>query len=533
MLVPFVLRFILVWQEFSVLVKHSPLLEDDFYYYLNTARNVCAGHGFTADGFTPTTGFQLLHELLCIAVSFIFSSDSVFPFRIMLTLQVLISFGCLVVLMDNLRLLIGEMEALIAGLVFSWWLPVFRHGNNGLETALQILMVLLLFRFSYNYLGSRANSHLVVFALACAASIFVRIDMLAFPAAFIAVAAISALRRNVSARGAITAIAGVSLLSAIALGGSFLFNYSINGHFLPDSGVAVKQLAKEYSKNISGGNLLLIAPRRALSVLLGDQPYDQLFEAIGIPLHPRLEFILVLVLLGILFLIKTRGTYSDVFRKQILLVAVYSVILVSFYALYLPGIWFFSRYLFTVAVLSLIIASPFIKGCFLKLRAKVSRPVLILLILCSSAWYMAAGIERWVHFMVDPSEQFSDADLENKPLSETHVSHIYDIGRWVKFNISPQNRIAMWQNGLAEYVSRRNILHLDGIVNRSAFEAWTTNRLDNYLKDNQIDYLIDFSFFTDIVLRHSQHPAESYKLIGLSIPTSPGSLPVAMYKINR
>ncbi len=529
---PFVLRLILVWQEFRVLVKHSPLLEDDLYYYLNIARNVCSGHGFTADGNTPTTGFQFLHEMLCIVVTFPFSADSLLPFRIMLTLEVLISLGCLIVLMDTIRLFLGKAESLIAGFVFSWWLLVFRHGNNGLETALQILMILVLIRFSYDFFVYRSISRLALFALASAVSILVRIDMLAFPAAFIAVVVISRLRKLLSAREAFTAIAGVTLPVATAVAVYFLFNYSINGHILPDSGVAVKQLTQEYGKNIHGGNLLLSGPRRALSVLLGDQPYNQLLEVLGVPLHPRLEFTAVLVILSVLFFIRKRDTFSHELRYQILLAAIYGVILVSFYSFYLPALWYFSRYLFTVVVLSLLLLAPFIKDLFLRIGTRVSRPVLALLIVSSAVWYTLAGTGRWIHFMLDATEQIPDASLEDRPLSQTHVSHIYDIGRWVKYNVAPPGRIAMWQNGLAEYVSRRNILHLDGIVNRNALDAWTSNRLDEYLKHNQIDYLIDFQFFTDIALRHSQHPAESYRLIGMSAPTSSGSPPVAMYKVN-
>lgn len=533
MLIPFLLRLVLVWQDFPVLIKHSPLLEDDFYYYLNIARSVCDGHGFTADGRTPTTGFQFLHEALCIAVTAPFSPESRYPFRIILSIEVLLSLACLIVLLDMLRTFFGDREALIGGFIFSWWLPVFRHGNNGLETVLQILMILVLVRLCYGVVIRRTPLQLALFGLACGISVLVRIDMLAFPAAFVAVEAIGFLRNKTSAREAGLAIGLVTFFSAAALVGLCLFDYSVNGHLLPDSGIAVKELAVEYIRNFFGGHVLSASPRRALSVLLGDQPYNQLFEVLQIPLHPRLELCGILVIASIYSLVKMRPKPPEAFHWTMGVAVMYSLALVLFYVFYLPAIWYFSRYLFTVAVLSLFILMPFAGELALKVRSRVRPAVFTSLMLLGCVWYMAAGTERWIHFMTDPSEQLSDSELDHRPLSETRVSHIYDIGRWVKFNIPPTMRVAMWQNGLAEYVSRRNILHLDGIVNRYALEAWTNNRLDEYLKDQKVDYLIDFKSFTDIALEHSQHPTEIFTLIGISKSEGPNGTPVALYRVNR
>jgi hypothetical protein len=533
MLVPFVMRFVLVWQKFSVLVKHSPLLEDDFFYYLNIARHVCAGQGLTADGHTPTTGFQWLHQLLCIIVTYFSSADSLLPFRLILTLQVLISIGCLALLMGTIRVLLGEKEAFIGGFVFSWWLPLFRYGNNGLETVLQIFTILLLVRLSYNFFVNRSATNLTLLALACALSPFVRIDMLAFPAAFIAAVVIARGRNILSVREVMKAGVVVASASIVAVCGYFLLNHAINGHLLPDSGVAVKYLANEYRRNGSGGNLFVSGSRRAASVLLGDQPYNQLLEVIKVPLHPRLELIAVPLVMSMFLMFKGWKTFSLGFRFLISTAAIYSAILVLFYSFLVQGIWYFSRYLFTAPMLSLLIMVPFIAALAHSIRDKISRPVFLLLTAVVSLWYTVGGTERWIQFMTGKSEQFSDKQLEGTLLASTAVSHPYDLGRWVRLNIPPESRVAMWQNGLAAYVSGRDILHLDGVVNRNALNAWTSNRMDEYLKDNAIDYLIDFRFFTDIILRHSQHPKESYALIGASAPTSSTSFAIAMYRVRH
>ena len=533
MLAPFVMRLALVWQEFSVLVKHSPLLEDDLFYYLNIARHVCAGQGFTADGHTPTTGFQLFHQLLCIILTYFSPANSLLPFRLILSLQVLIGIACLVMLVRTFRVVLGGKEALIGGIVFSWWLPLFRYGNNGQETILQIFMILLLIRLSYNFFVDRSPQNLTWLALACALSPFVRIDMLAFPAAFIAAVVIARCRNILSVREAMKAVVVVASASIAAVCGYFLLNYSINGHLLPDSGVAVKSLAHEYSRNGSRGNLLVSGSRRAASVLLGDQPYNQLLEVVRVPLHPRLELIAVPVALSILLMCKKWKALPGGYRFLISIASVYGAILVLFYSILVQGIWYFSRYLFTVPVLSLLVTVPFIAALARSTRDKVPRPVFLLLTVVVSLWYMAGQTGRWVQFMTEKPEQFADNQLEHTPLASTAVSHPYDLGRWVRLNIPPESRVAMWQNGMAAFVSGRDILHLDGVVNRNALDAWTSDRMDEYFKENKIDYLIDFRFFTDIVLRHSRHPEESFTFMGASVPTSSNLFAIAMYRVNR
>src|SRR5258706_8088690 len=53
-----------------------PRFEDDAYYYLEIARNVASGHGFTADTLSPTNGFQPLWLWCLVAVAWLTSGDT-------------------------------------------------------------------------------------------------------------------------------------------------------------------------------------------------------------------------------------------------------------------------------------------------------------------------------------------------------------------------------------------------------------------------------------------------------------------------
>src|SRR5262245_6448745 len=53
------------------LARYGPLLLDDGYYYLNIARHLAQGDGFTFDGLHPTNGFHPLWQLLLVPLFWI------------------------------------------------------------------------------------------------------------------------------------------------------------------------------------------------------------------------------------------------------------------------------------------------------------------------------------------------------------------------------------------------------------------------------------------------------------------------------
>ena len=90
-----------------------PRFEDDAYYYLVIARNAASGQGFTADGLSPTNGFQPLWMWLLVPIAWLTSGE---PTRLLAATQLVVvcvfaASGAL--LWDLLRSRLGFLPALL------------------------------------------------------------------------------------------------------------------------------------------------------------------------------------------------------------------------------------------------------------------------------------------------------------------------------------------------------------------------------------------------------------------------------------
>src|SRR5258705_4659295 len=78
------LRLFLAWAPFSYLAGRGPLIDDAFYSF-GIARNLALGHGPTADGIHPTSGFQPLYTFLLVPFYLLFPRDPILPIHLGLT----------------------------------------------------------------------------------------------------------------------------------------------------------------------------------------------------------------------------------------------------------------------------------------------------------------------------------------------------------------------------------------------------------------------------------------------------------------
>ncbi len=125
----------------------APLTEDG-YYALSVARHVALGHGFTADGQSPTNGFHPLWVMLLAPLYWLFGSDRVGVLRAVLLTSTAIWIAFAWLLGARARDLArglglaGEASGEITRLVVLSSVPLFLQFHNGLETGLALLAIL-------------------------------------------------------------------------------------------------------------------------------------------------------------------------------------------------------------------------------------------------------------------------------------------------------------------------------------------------------------------------------------------------------
>lgn len=514
-LLPFLLRFVLVWTDFERLVKASPLLEDDYFYCLNIARNVTLGNGFSADGETATTGFQWLHQGVCIAATVPFDARSTVPFRIVLTFQVLVSLACAGLLYRFLRDVWSPMEAGIGVFLFAWWVPLFRYGNNGLETVFLLLLLLSLIHAFTQFLRSPASSGSWRLPALSALLVLARIDMVCAGAATALVIAFFTRRipgEALRIRKTALLTAGGTIIALLLILG---LNTAVNGHALPDSGAAVGDLARLYSGTFSAPLGILEVGRAAAAALIGDYPLAQLLRLTGLPARMVLGLTGLCVGAGLVWTVLRERKGPAGLRPALVVGGFIGVALFVFYTGYLPAYWFLGRYLFPFTFLLLMFTLPALARAVAAMR-QWSRTVTLVALVACAALYVVPGLQRWEGWMFDPVTPEGPEIAPGIPLSGSQVCHNYDIARWMAVNLEPDARVAMWQGGLVAYLASQRILHLDGVVNRPARDAWKAQRLERYLRDSRAGYLIDFRSLASLAISRCDNPGAVFRPMGAS-----------------
>ncbi|MFN0156960.1 MAG: hypothetical protein ACKVRP_02685 [Bacteroidota bacterium] len=527
--IPFIARLILVWQDFERLVKSSPLLEDDFFYCLNIARNVVVGNGFSADGETPTTGFQWLHELLCVGITALSGSESDLPFRILLTLQVLISFVGVWLLRRLLLQVSAEMEANVAAIMFAWWLPLLRYGNNGLETVLAIVLLLWFLNEVMAFCNGTSHRGTPFLGFLAGACVLARIDLVAAGVAGFAVMLFHFIKTQERRSAFATAMLWVGAGTAGGLGVVMAANMTINGHPIPDSGVAVQELAKLYAEQFGYSVGIIPALTRASGALLADHPFAQLLGAMGMGGWMGNTVVLVALIAATVWLFRNQ-IRTQRLTSLFVFALVIGVLLIGLYTLVAPAYWFMGRYLFPISVLLLVLSIFPLTNVLRRILAwnKFVGGIIPAILLL---FYGNAFFERWSGFMFDPIEHVSDDMLTSGVIEETPVCHNYDIARWIALNSTPDTRIAMWQGGLVSYMVQPFILHLDGVVNRSGLESWKSGRVHEYLVSQRIESFVDFESVAQLALGRSG--AEASGIIKLGTTRCAEGTRVVVYSITE
>jgi hypothetical protein len=162
---------------------HLLVLEDDAWMVVAIARNFALGHGISADGVTPTNGFQPLYPLTLGALPYLIAPNALdVGFSANLIICALLNTLALWPLWWLARRFGGEVGGLLAVALFALNPFLIRVSVNGMETSLGLLLLLLLFMAFYR-LDLRRASHVLALALLTALATLARLDAsLAFAA---------------------------------------------------------------------------------------------------------------------------------------------------------------------------------------------------------------------------------------------------------------------------------------------------------------------------------------------------------------
>ena len=463
------------------------VFSDDAFYYFKIAKNITIGAGCTFDGIAPTNGFHPLWMLYNVLVYRLANGELLTPLIVILVTGGLLAFASLALIYRLVDRFVAPGLGSIAVAVAL--LPILLTAMiNGLETGLQIVLVLLFVYFCYrerwldpSVQGRRAI--LIGFFLGIVT--LSRLDSVFLMASVLCLTLLAAVFHWVDLKSAVRRIVTICAGFALAMTPYLAWNRIVFGRFMPLSG-RVKS------------------------------SFPALRSPLNLRSDVRIGAMMIAVLIVLVVFVSAVRSYRDRDSKKIatsplVMLAITSILHFTHIFLFMSwGVywWHFVLYGITIALalprsFYLVVESRKRLSCILQIA--------VILPLITAAVYLKINevqIKRRQH------EGWMQAAL------------------WVRENTEPDTVIAILDAGLFGYYSERNVINLDGKANGHEYYKHIQNGdVTGYLKIADVDYIanvrVDYSAgFTKIIVRRPNKRSIILKMMeewevyrGLPIPS--------------
>lgn len=426
---------------------------DDACYFARIADNAARGHGFTFDQINPTNGYQPLWLYLLIPIHRLPLSLEARFFAGLLLQCVLLTVAAFL-LYGTLARLVRRSLLLVSAAVFS--ALVFLPAINGMETAVQILLIVSLFVFGYRAKVFERPGTLrsLAFGGLVGMMLLARLDTVFLAIALGGALLVRALGGGVERRSRFAHLGLIVLGAALVVSPYLAYNVIGFGAIVPISGQIKSsfphaQLHASALDRFGVRGLIHIGLAMAFSVwyLL------RLIHRRGGPFEQR--FLLAAALIGSVALL-LHAAHTLLFMKW--------------------GVfrWHFMWYALVTSVVMLeplgaLLASP-------PLRSRIWLPTALGVIL------IVAGLGEVVR-----------KEGTHNTYDWLHGS--YDAARWARTNVPKDAVMAMHDAGVFGYFSGRRVVNLDGVVNTMGYQdTLRDGHWSDYLKSRGVQYIVKHDF---------------------------------------
>ena len=511
------LRLLIAWAPFSYLAARGPLIDDAF-YSLGIARNLAGGHGLTADGVHPTSGFQPLYTFLLVPFYFFSGGDPILPIHSALTLLALAGTATGWFLFRITRRLAGAGAALFSLTLWTFSPYFLTQGMNGLETGLFGLFFAAALDLHLGAVGSDSGvRRLALLGVVLAGLVLARVDGLIL----CAVLFLDLWRdRSPFDRRLVRAGTILSITALLALP-YFIFLRLRFGSFLPESGAATRFISLCY------GTLFVSNPQ-ALSYFPPEQaPWSYYAASLGkaaeslaaepllfpaslpVALLARISetwptaagaagFLALLANLLLLFHFARHAPLASRFRDYARIALATALLWLPAYAFGGLGQWWFARYFFPLFILMLPLSGFAFRRIGETLAAfRGMRP--------ASYAALALGLQILLF-----ASQVPGAFFTHRP--NLNVSSFLRMASILDQTIPPEATAGAFQSGTLSYFSDRTVINLDGVVNAAALEALKERRMAEYVRSEGIQAVIDYPLILHALLVRRSPAGEARRL---------------------
>jgi hypothetical protein len=422
---------------------------DDSSYYLTMARNLADGHGLTFDGIHRTNGLHPLWLLMLVPLFLLHGTPETMIRLVALLQTILLGLAYLVFWCTQSKLFSPRIAAL-TGILFVGF--VFPPCTNGMESALLILLIAVLYRYGLHVAQTQLDWRRAALLGIILGFIFLaRLDTI-----FIALCLLGWFARHrlaIEPHSRAPAPLLICALAAAAVVGPWLaFNFVEFGSVMPISGA----LKSSFPHSSLGPYTL---PRIAA---LGGVNLVSAILAIGWSLWTAIRALV------------NRPASNPEFYTATTTIFAWTVTTHFLYTLIFMKTDTFGWYFVMYPLFSIIFVTGPVDR-LLKSNLMSARPALYP---ATAALLLVAVIVR-------------DQTRDSFPQNGGWHTAVYNAAVWARENTLPGAIFAMSDCGHFAFFSLRRVINLDGLANNFDFQqTLADHRLNQYLRQNEVDFLV-------------------------------------------
>lgn len=470
------------------LVVHS--VPDDAFYYFQIARNTVHGEGVTLDGEHVTNGFHPLW--LAITLPLFLTEDRETAVHLALTLGSVLGAVTTILVFLIIRSLSGNSRAALVGAgVFAFHPVSITNSINGIETSVSLCTIaatLLLFIHAARKPAPRSLRDYALVSAAAALAVLARTDTILLAGMVVVWLVIG---ESGSHRWKM--LLGSSAIGIVVMLPWLAWSQIATGSVVQDSAVAGGHLARELyfadhedslRGNVGHGleltrDMLVEELPREFLVPRGTSVTSFWFLAAG-----------SLTTIAFLPSSRRRQTLRALGLVSIPFSGLLLMLVIAAGVRWFTRAWYFAPFSLA-ACIGLGIVANYAEGVMDDARGWITRKAkdrdrsmrAIPFGILYTAFY--AVVILFLAQAFRPSRY--DGLYYQYPWQPT----VLDAVDWVEANTPPGARMAAFNTGMPAYFSSHPFVNLDGVVNRDAYYALRDCRTRDYVREQQIDYVVD------------------------------------------
>jgi hypothetical protein len=455
--------------------------EDDLFYYIEVAKNLSEGRGFSFDGLEQTTGFQLLWQILLVPIVTLGKSFGIYgPLGFTLFFNWLILIASMLVTLKVIGRVLGNLLASLA--VSTAFVIALPYVFNGMETSLILLLIALILN-SIQLLAINPESQLPRYALIVCTSLLIsaRMDMV-----FVVFAVMIMLLAFRLFKIMFIVLFSSCILSLVQV---FIY-YSLVGELLP-----ISSQVKSWWQTIGIGNSTGKGLARNLLdvTFYSISPLSDQFSVlpVGATLSSTWGILTAPISILCLYIVFKRAKkfpivwssgQIEVSRDVEGVTALFTILLsgsvffqIVYYTFFSAGMWpwYFGFPVLLWLLVTITVVLRLLSLYSTKLAALFA--VGMMFFVTSSATINSINSAHWV--------------LENG----TWGKGILALDSWLSHNVPNSAPVGTWAAGQLGFLRDGRVVNLEGLVqDPSVLEANQNERLFTWIEENDIQYIANW-----------------------------------------